>query len=383
MPPPTRPVNDRLKFVAAQQDGLYSMAELCRRYGISRQTGYKWVRRYEAHGVEGLKEGSHIPHTCPHRTASEFADALIEARRAHPTWGPRKILPWLLRKRPELEGALPAASTVGDLFRRNGLVEPRRRRRRSVREPVGPIRASAANDLWAADYKGQFRMRDGVDCYPLTITDAYSRALLTCDALLSVRFSEAQPSYERCFRENGLPRTIRTDNGPPFASPSLFGLTRLNVWWTRLGIVHERIDPGRPDQNGSHERMHRTLKAEATRPPGEHQAGQQGIFDRFRWEFVHERPHEALGQQTPASLYTTSARAMPECLPKPEYELHCQVRHVRQAGMIKFKGRQIFLTQALVHEEVALEEVDDGVWSIYFYRRLLGRLDERTWKISG
>ncbi len=383
MPEPLHTVNDRLQFIAAHQSGLYTMTELARRYRISRQAGYEWVGRYAQEGADGLKPRSHAPHCCPHRIVGYIAEALLEARRRHPTWGARKLIPWLIGKRPELEGRLPAASTVTDLFRRHGLVEPRYRRQRSKHEAAGPLQAGAPNEVWAADYKGQFRTRDGRECYPLTVTDAFSRALLLCDALLSVRFAEAKPSWERCFARNGLPDRMRSDNGAPFAAPTPLGLTRLNVWWTKLGIVHDRIEPGRPDQNGSHERMHRTLKAESTRPPGKDQADQQRMFDRFQAEFVDERPHESLGQRTPGSLYTRSQRAMPERLPAPEYEGHWEPRCVRRLGTFKFKGREIFLSSVLAYERIALEEVEDGVWSIYFYRLMLGRLDERTGKISG
>lgn len=383
MPEPLHTVNDRLQFIAARQGGLYTMTELAARYRISRQTGYEWVQRYAEEGADGLKPRSHAPHHCPHRISESMAEVLLDARRKHPTWGARKLIPWLIGKRPELEGQLPAASTAADLLRRRGLVEPRRRSRSVEHKAAGPLQVSAPNQVWAADYKGQFLTRDGCECYPLTATDAFSRALLLCDALRSVRFAEAKPSWERCFASNGLPERIRTDNGSPFASPTPLGLTRLNVWWTKLGIVHDRIEPGRPDQNGSHERMHRTLRAETTRPPGEDQADQQAIFGRFQFEFMHERPHEALGQRTPGSLYVRSERLMPERVPEPEYEGHWERRRVRRLGTFKFKGREIFLSSTLAAECIALDEVADGVWSIYFYRKLLARLDERTGMISG
>jgi transposase InsO family protein/PHD/YefM family antitoxin component YafN of YafNO toxin-antitoxin module len=301
-------VNERLRFIAARQEGLYTMAELCERTGISRKTGYEWDRRYAELGVDGLKPRSHAPHGCPHRIESGLAELLLDARRMHPHWGPRKLLPWLAGRHPELEGRLPAASTVGDLLKRHNLVPAVRRRRPRVHKAGKPPAPEALNGVWAADYKGDFRTRDGKRCYPLTITDLYSRALLTCQALLSVSFEESLPHWENCFRKNGLPERIRTDNGAPFATSSALGLTRLNIFWTRLGIVHDRIERGRPDQNGSHERMHRTLKKEATLPPGDDQAGQQRRFDEWREEFVHERPHEALGQKTPGSVYARSPR---------------------------------------------------------------------------
>lgn len=382
MPEPLHTVNERLRFIAARQEGLFSMSELCERAGISRQTGYEWERRYVEFGADGLKPRSRAPHACPHRIEEEVAELLLEARRLHPTWGPRKILPWLARRHPEMTGRLPAASTAGDLFKRSGLVAPVRKRRPPVHKAVRPVAPEAPNQSWAADYKGDFRTLDGWRCYPLTITDLFSRALLVCDALSSVSFEVARPSWVRCFRENGLPERIRTDNGPPFAAPTVLGLSRLNVWWAKLGIEHERIEPGRPEQNGSHERMHRTMKRETTLQPGENQAAQQAIFDPWRQEYVHERPHEALGQRTPGSVYVRSPREMPERIPAPEYEAHFVVRRVRGSGTIKWKGREVFLSEVLARESVALEEVDDGVWSIYFYERTIGRLCERTGVIS-
>jgi putative transposase len=382
MPEPLHTVNERLLFNAARHDDVWSMTELCERMGISRQTGHAWERRYKEHGADGLKPRSHAPHTCPHRVEPKLAEVLLKARQAHPHWGPRKILPWLVGKHPELEGHLPAASTVGDLFKREGLVAPAKRRRPPVHRVAKLSPSREPNEIWAADYKGDFRTRDRRKCYPLTITDLYSRALLACDALLSVSIMEAMPMWERCFREHGLPERIRTDNGSPFAAATAMGLTRLNVWWAKLGILHERIDLGRPDQNGSHERMHRTLKAETTRPPGANQAAQQAIFDLWREEFVRERPHEALGQRTPASIYVRSPREMPERIPEPEYEGHCEIRRVRPIGTIKFQGQEIFLSSTLAAETIGLEEVDDGIWAVYFYDRLIGKLDQRTARVS-
>lgn len=371
----TRPVDERLDFIAAHRSGLYSMTELCLRFGISRRIGYKWLRRYEEEGPAGLLERSHIPKHCPHRICAEVAEALLQAKRAHPSWGPRKILPYLARRRPDLE--LPAASTAGELFRQHGLTE-RKRRRRGQRHPgAAPLVANAPNEVWTADFKGQFKTGDGLYCFPLTIADAYSRYLLACAARLSVKQVEARPVFEHLFRTYGLPRAIRTDNGAPFATPAFCGLSKLSVWWIKLGIRHQRIEPGRPEQNGAHERMHRTLKADATRPPARDQAAQQRRFDHFCAEYNQERPHEALGQETPASWYHASERAMPERLPEPEYPGHFEVRRVSRAGTFRFQTKQLFLSDTLLEEDIGLEETGDGVWSIYFYDVLLARLDER------
>ena len=267
------PMTERVQFIAALESERYAMSELCERFGISRKTGYKWKARYRSEGPAGLEEHSRAPKHSPQRISAELKELLLEVKRRRPTWGPRKVLPHLAARRPEL--ALPAASTVGELFRREGLSQPKKRRR-THRHPGAPrLHATTPNEVWTADFKGQFKTQNGLYCYPLTIADAYSRYLLTCTARLSVKQAEARPVFEHLFREYGLPRAIRTDNGAPFATPALCGLSRLSVWWIKLGIQHQRIEPGRPEQNGAHERMHRTLKAEATRPPERNQQQQQ------------------------------------------------------------------------------------------------------------
>lgn len=373
--------NERLRFVAQAQEGLYSTAELCERYGVSRQTGYTTLGRYAELGVAGLKDRSHAPAHCPHRIPEEMRALLLEARRAHPTWGPRKILAWLEPRHPG--EALPAASTVGDLYSRELLVKRRTRRRTWSQPGRARVAVHGANDLWTIDFKGEFRMRDGQLCYPLTMADAHTRFLLAVDALTSTGHAGARGVVERVFREYGLPAVIRSDNGGPFATKAIAGLSRLNVWWTQLGIKQDRIPPGRPDQNGSHERMHRTLKQETVWPPAEDAPAQQQRFDAFRHEFDFERPHEALGQQTPGSLYVPSPRELPKRLPQPEYPGHCVIRQVRANGMLYFRDREIFLSELLIGHPIALEETADGVWSLYFYDLLLARLDERTSTLSG
>jgi transposase InsO family protein len=373
-------MRERTRFVKDVRSGLWTMTELCERYGISRKTGYKLVQRFEAEGVDGLIDRSRAPHHCPHRTPEPAIEALLEAKALHPSWGPRKLLHWIAARRPELE--LPARSTAGDLLARLGLVQ-HRRRRRHWRHPGRSVCPSAApNDLWTADFKGHFRTRDGAYCYPLTIADQHSRYLLRCHALASVRTVGAKPVFERLFREVGLPRAIRTDNGAPFCSTGIHGLCALNVWWIRLGIRHERIEPSHPEQNGAHERMHRTLKQETTRPSAANLAGQQRLFQRFRDQFNQERPHEALADRPPASVWKPSPRPYPRRLREPEYPGHFHARLVSNAGMFRFKSRAIFLSQALRQDYIGLEEIADGIWSIYFHDVLLGRLDERTFRLS-
>lgn len=375
----TEPMKERARFVAEWERGHYTMTELCRRFGVSRKTGYKRLERWEEEGLEGLKDRSRAPHRCPHAIAPEVARTIAEARRRHPSWGPRRLLAWLSERRPEL--ALPAASTAGDLLRRRGLVK-KRRRRRAWKHPGAPELATVApNDVWTADFKGHFRTKDGAYCYPLTIADQHTRYLLRCQALGSVRTQEAKPVFRRLFGEVGLPRAIRSDNGAPFASTGIHGLCELNVWWMRLGIAHQRIRPASPQENGAHERMHRTLKQETTRPPAATLRGQQRKFDRFREEYNQERPHEAQGDRPPGKAWQPSPRECPSKIQPPEYPGHHLVRLVSNAGTFRFNVRQIFLSNALAQEYIGLEETDDGIWGLYFYDVRLGTLDERDYRI--
>jgi transposase InsO family protein len=377
----TDPVDQRERFITDHRRGLYSMTELCARYGVSRQTGYKWLARYDAGGRPALRERSHAPRRCPHAVPDAVAELLCAARRAHPTWGPRKLLDWLRPRHPRV--AWPAASTAGDLLKRRGLVRPRRRQRASVHPGVVPPTTGGPNDLWTLDFKGQFRTRDGVYCYPLTLADQHTRFLLACRGLGSTKGVDARRVLEWAFREYGLPRAIRTDNGVPFATRGVHGLSQLNVWWLRLGIQHQRILPGQPQQNGAHERMHRTLKAEACRPPQAHARAQQRRFDAFRAEYNAERPHAALGGATPASRYAASPRPYPARLPPPEYPGHYLVKRVTNAGTFRFKDRLLFIANALKQHHIGLEETGDGVWSIYLGPVLLAKLDERDHVIRG
>lgn len=378
----TRPMDQRLQFVSDHQRALFDMTTLCARYGVSRKTGYKWLARYAAEGARGLAERSHVPHHCPHRIADELAVLLVAARQAHPTWGPAKLVQYLAPRHPRVR-AWPAVSTVADLLKRHALVRPRRRRRAIVHPGTVPIATSAPNDLWTADFKGQFRTRDGIYCFPLTIADQHTRYLLRVHGLLTTRGTGVRPVFERAFREYGLPHAIRTDNGVPFANTGLHGLTQLNVWWLRLGIQHQRIRPASPQENGAHERMHRTLKAETTRPPAATLAQQQRAFTAFRCEYNEIRPHAALGGDPPAARYVASPRAYPARLPVLEYPGHFLVKRVTHAGTIRFQDRLLFLANALKEHHVGLEERDDGLWSLYLGSVLLGTIDERTMQVYG
>ena len=375
------PVEQRERFIENQRVGLYTMTELCERYGISRKTGYKWLDRFEEEGRQGLRDRSRAPQHCPHRISEQMAQLICEARRQHPSWGPEKLLQWLEARHPGLD--LPAVSTAGDLLGRAGLVEKRRRRRRYQHPGVVPAVTTQPNDLWTADFKGHFRTRDGIYCYPLTMVDLHTRYLLACHGLLSTKGCGVRPVLERLFREYGLPRAIRTDNGVPFATTGIHGLSQLNVWWMRLGIQHQRILPAHPQQNGAHERMHKTLKSEAIRPPRANLAAQQRAFHEFRHLYNEERPHQALHGKTPASLYRPSNRVYSGGLPAMEYPGHFIVKMVTNAGTIRFKKRVLFIANALKQHRIGFEETADGIWSIYFCNVLLGRLDEHEYRIRG
>lgn len=373
-------VKERLRFVVAHESDLYSMMELCERFGISRKTGYKWLERFEAEGPGGLENRSRKPHRSPNRTAENIRSLLIEERLKHPKWGPEKLLDVVGRRHPEIE--LPARSTVAAMLKSEGLVKERRRRRRHTHPGKPATSVTTPNELWTADFKGEFKTLDGVWCYPLTVADQFSRFILGIDGLLDTKRKGVRVVFERLFHEYGLPCGIRTDNGTPFVGTnSIHGLSVLNVWWVKLGIELERIQPGRPDQNGRHERMHRTMKDETQYPPAENRPAQQVCFDDFRSEFNYERPHQALEQRRPAEVWIQSPRPYPERIQDPEYPKHFLRRRVWSTGIIKFKNRCIFLSETLAREEIGLEEIDDGIWSIHFYNILLGRLDERKFEL--
>jgi putative transposase len=376
----TSPMDQKTQFIAAYLRDRLSVTELCELYGISRKTGYKWIDRYLIHGPQGLEERSRRPSTSPRHTPDHVVAAIVEARRRHPSWGAKKLLSILCKR--HARWPWPARSTVCDILSRNGLV-PKKRKRRVIGHPGKPTsHIDAPNDVWSADFKGHFKTGDGRYCYPLTITDGYSRFLLSCQALSSTSVAEAKPVFTRVFKEFGLPRRIRTDNGVPFATNTLARLSQLSAWWVRLGILPEFIEPGKPAQNGRHERMHRTLKAETTRPPGANLRAQQQKFNHFREEFNHERPHEALDMRTPAACYEPSPRQMPNKLPPHEYPDRFEVRYVSANGGIRWNSQWVNVSITCAGDYVGLEEIDDGVWNVYFGPLKLGRLLERHMRIE-
>ena len=377
-------MNERHEFIVRCATRRASIADVCRDFGISERTGHKWLRRFAEDGDRGLEDRSHAPHHRPHKVSSEVERQVIALRRKKPAYNARKIRQLLLEGRPDLQ--CPAASTIGIILKRNGLIEERRRRPSSQWRDVRPGRtqARAPNDVWTADFKGQFRLGAGPYCYPLTIVDSLSRYLLCCHGLTSTATTGAKKTFERVFRDYGLPKVIRTDNGIPFAAPCAFGrLSTLAVWWIRLGIRPELITPGRPSENGRHERMHRDLKKGTTRPASGTFAAQQRRFDAFRKDYNEQRPHEALDLKTPASQYTESLREYHIVRRVGiEYPAHMEVRYVSEGGHFKWKGKSIFLAASLAGENIGLEEIDEGRWQIAFGLALLGELNQTTGHLS-
>jgi transposase InsO family protein len=363
-------MDERMRFITRALEGDESFAQLCRQFGISRKTGYKWVERFELGGPAGLEERRSTAGRNAKVLPDDQVDAVVAVRREHPTWGPKKIRARLV----ELGQAAPSKSAIGDVLKRHGLVHPRRRRPHAPREFLGLTVGERPNDVWCVDFKGDFRLGDKTRCYPLTISDFYSRYLLRCTALESTKEESAIRVFEGVFQEFGLPEIIRSDNGVPFASTGVGGLTRLAIWWIKLGIVPERIEPGHPEQNGRHERMHRTMKAEATRPPGENLAAQQRLLDRFRHQYNDIRPHEAIGQKTPMSRYSVSRRAMPATLGSPTYEEPLLAKRLDDSGRLRVFGAKVTLTKLLAREEVGVEEHEDSSMTVYFGPLRLGEV---------
>ena len=349
------------------------MAELCRIYSIARKTGYEWVERFKAEGLAGLQDRRYGAGSHPNQTESAIEEQILQLKYKHPSWGAKKLRGHLSMKKKAFKW--PAVSTFGEILRREGLST---RQRKKPRVPVHtkPFeKVEQANQVWCADFKGWFLTGKGERIDPLTMTDAHSRYLLRCQSVEKTDTKHVQAIFAAAFREHGLPQRIRTDNGAPFASRAIAGISRLSVYWMKLGIEPERIKPGQPQQNGRHERMHRTLKAETAKPPAANRRAQQEAFDRFRREYNEERPHEALGQQTPASHYQSSPRPYPDRVQEPEYGGAIKPKRVYPDGTFFWKGTQIFISKALGGESIGLEPIDDRYWGVHFATFCLARFD--------
>lgn len=370
-------MDERLRFVADWLSGDVSKTELCEAYGISRRIGYKWLGRYETEGVAGLADRSHAPLKHGRTTEPELTEKIVALRKARPTWGPRKILARLERLHPGLDW--PSHSTVHDILKREGLVAARRLHRRPPPRPGELIIPERPNHVWAVDHKGWVLLGDGQRCEPLTLADLWSRFSLTLSAGSCTQEAEARLVMERAFREYGVPEVMRSDNGSPFASASVTGLTRLSAWWIKLGIHPERIMPGRPQENGRLERFHLTL-LEAMQPASPDRASQAARLEAFRHDYNHNRPHQALGQLPPASFYQPSPRSMPDRLPEPEYVRDWTIRRVRSNGEIKLAGAMVHISSALAGEAVGLEQTPRGL-CVWFYKEPIGLVDHRGQKL--
>jgi transposase InsO family protein len=368
-------MDERVRFTARCLEGE-KMADLCREFGISRKTGYKFLERYERHGVTGLADKSRRPLHLARKTSDELERRILHMKGLFPTWGPKKIKWKLETQNPGVQ--FPAASTIGEILDRNGLVNVRRKRGGLEGYSSTPLTESAeSNDVWCADFKGQFKLGNLKYCYPLTITDHFSRYLIGCEALPSTEAKPATALFEEAFETYGLPRAIKSDNGAPFGSKGFMGLSTMSAWWMSLGIAVQKSRPGCPQDNGRHERMHRVLKAETTRPAGANQLQQQERFESFKQSFNCERPHEALAMKTPTQIYAKSKRTLAEAQSAPKYPLHDFTRRVFSNGGLRIDGSSYFIGRALQGHEVGVRELDSGALLVSLGPFDIGFLDPR------
>lgn len=375
----TRVMDQRVRMIGDWLSGDYYISELSRSYGVSRKTLYKWIERYQADDGADLRDRSRAPLRVSRATPAELVADILACKTRHGHWGSRKLLAWLRSHEPGKKW--PVASTIGEILKRHGMVQVRHKRHRTPPYTEPFLRSSRPNEVWSADFKGHFKLGEVGPCYPLTLTDNFSRYLLGCWGMPHPAYLPTRSNFELAFREFGLPVAIRTDNGAPFASVGIGGISSLSAWFIRLGIRPERIEKSHPEQNGRHERMHRTLKAEAVAPPRKSFGEQQRAFDRFRAYYNHDRPHEALGQKIPASFYQRSDRKYPERLPDIDYPESFTTRQVTQSGCFKWEGTDIYLSQALAGHPIGLQPIDTGVWRIHFSFYPLGTFDEETLRV--
>jgi putative transposase len=376
----TCPMKERIKFILSHEANLLSFTDLCIDFDVSRKTGYKWLKRYITEGFQGLENQSRAPLHHPNQLSEEVESLILHAKRERSHWGPKKIINWLTQEYSHLEW--PAYSTAGDLLKRHGLVKPRKKRIRTPAYTQPFVLCTTPNDVWSIDYKGNFNLGDGQACYPLTLTDNFSRYLLACDAFTSISGQDVRKTLIRLFREYGLPKAIKSDNGSPFSTRSLAGLSRLAVWWIKLGIIPERIKPGAPQENGRHERMHLTMKQEVAMPPKETMILQQCALDAFQNEYNHQRPHEGIENQRPAWIYTQSPRAYPEHIKQIEYCSKVTTRQIRTNGTMKWGGNEIFISETLIGERIGLIPITDEDWIIKFSHLTIGIFNERLLKVK-
>ena len=375
----SKPMDQKVQLIADWKRQKFEITDLSQKYGISRKTVYKWIKRYEHLGVDGLKDQSRAPYVCHNKKSSALIDLIVKEKLRNKKRGPKKIYARLKELYPRID--IPAPSTIGYWLSKKGLVKQRKRRLR-VEPYTDPfIRCQTPNSVWSANYKGQFRTKDHKPCYPVTISDNYSRYLLKCVGLPGPRYQKTKDVFESAFREYGLPEAIRTDNGTPFAGRCIGALSKLSIWWIQLGIIPERIEKGCPQQNGRHERMHRTLKYEALDQIAEDIVEQQKEFDLFCVEYNDYRPHEALNQQAPVKYYRKSLRPYIENPKEPEYDDSCSVRRVKRNGEIKVKGKYYFVSELLHRKPIGLKRVDDDFIAIYYSFQLLGMIDLQNKKV--
>lgn len=374
-----KPMDQKVKLISSWLEENYDITELAIKYDISRKTVYKWLNRYIKEGLSGLEDKSRASHDHPNITGIDKIDRIVDYKLKHKTWGPKKIIDCLEKKYPE--ETWPSISTAGDWLKKKGLVENRMIRKHIHQYQDHFVDCTKPNDVWSADYKGQFYTKDKKVCYPLTITDNYSRYIIACDGLEGPRFIETKTCFEHIFREYGLPDAIRTDNGVPFAGLSMGGLSRLSIWWIKLGIIPERIKPGKPQQNGRHERMHRTLKEDAINPVGENLIDQQRKFDHFRVEYNNERPHESIGMKRPRELFKKSYRTFPRSIKPIEYPEDFKIRSVKNCGEISFMNSLYFISELLHGEHVGLKEISDELWEVNYGLYRLGYIDLQRKKV--